>query len=893
MRISLRALIVGLALASVFASLIAFGFVSYGFAASALRESVVARLTAVASARAATVDQVHRGWRDRVELIVGGEAVAGWLREEERGDLDAAPPPPELSVLGQPSHRDLVGLAFFSRHGDLVHEVSLHPGDVADWRDAVDLRRIDRVTSLGERPTVFGASFALAAPVRAGRTVGYVIAQFSMEPIADVSRDFDGLGETGEVVVVRRGADGAFSYATPLRFDRPAVYPRPAATAAEQASLDSVFSSAGAQGVHVLTDYRGETTLARAAFVRAVDWLVVAKMDKAEAVAPLGAWTREAVATAAITALLLTGLCLVATRLVTQPVEALTAVADRLQAGQYDARSRSGFIVEVNKLGEAFDRMAGGISGTLDSLRAARDSAEAASRAKSSFLANMSHEIRTPMNGVIGAARLLDATRLDAEQRMLTRVIASSGDALLTLINDILDISRIEAGKMRVNAEPFDLRAIVEGVAAMLGPAAAAKGLELVVSVEPSVAAQVIGDPGRVRQIVTNLAGNAVKFTTRGHIAINVAGEAEGRVRIDVEDTGPGIAPDQLPLVFEAFRQADDSSTRNHDGAGLGLAITRRLAELMEGEVVAASTPGRGSTFTASLKLPPAAGGAGPTWPPALAGRRALLVHPHALARRALAQTLRSAGMGVEAFDASPGPATRDRFDVALVAMREGAPGRAAPVPAAEAVPTIALVSAAPSDVARFDAAGFFAVLTAPCPGAVLLDALAKAVEAGQGALGASDASAPGVDGPGPLAGFRLLVAEDNAINRMIIVAFLERSGAEVRICDDGLAAAEAFPEGVWDAVLLDLSMPRLDGFAAAARMRAFEADRSREAAPIIALTAHALAEDRARCLAAGMDDVVTKPVDDSLLVAAILRCAGARRAAATERAVAERAAAE
>lgn len=868
-------------MASVFVSLAAFGVVSYGFAASALRESVVAKLIAVASARAATVDQVHRGWRDRVELIAADDGVAQWLRGVDRDGLDAARPPPELSPLGLPVHRDLVGLAFFTRRGALAHEVSLDPGVVADWRDAVDLRRIDRVTSLGERPTAYGASFALAAPVRAGRTVGYVIAQFSMEPIADVSRDFDGLGETGEVVVVRRGADGGFSYAAPLRFEKPAVYPRPVATAAEQASLDAVFSSAGAREAHVITDYRGEKALATPAFVRAVDWLVVAKIDEAEAVAPLGVWTREAMATAAVTALLLTGLCLAAARLVTRPVEALGGVADRLQAGQYDARSSSGFIAEVNKLGEAFDRMAAGISGTLERLRAARDSAEAASRAKSSFLANMSHEIRTPMNGVIGAARLLEATPLSAEQRMLTRVIASSGDALLTLINDILDISRIEAGKLRVTAEPFDLRALVEGVAAMLGPSAGAKGLELVVSVEPAVAAQVVGDAGRVRQIVTNLAGNAVKFTAEGHVAIRVAARDDGRVRIEVEDTGPGIAPDQLPFVFEAFHQVDDSSTRSHDGAGLGLAITRRLAGLMDGAVVAASSPGRGSTFTATLKLPPAATDAGPAWPAALLGKRALLAHPYGPARRALAQTLRSAGMRVEECEAPPGRATRARCDVALVALRQDDCAEGA-APAAGAAPIIVLANAAAADVARFNDAGFFAVLTAPCPSAVLLDALASAVEADGGGAADEDAPAPAAGEPGPLAGLRLLVAEDNAINQMIIEAFLKRSGAEVQLCDDGLAAVEAFPARRWDAVLLDLSMPRLDGLVAARRIRAFEADRSREPAPIIALTAHALAEDRERCLAAGMDDVVTKPVDEDLLVGAILRCAGARSAAAT-----------
>ena len=368
--------------------------------------------------------------------------------------------------------------------------------------------------------------------------------------------------------------------------------------------------------------------------------------------------------------------------------------------------------------------------------------AVAASRAKSDFLANMSHEIRTPLNGVVGMLELLGGTPLDATQRRHATVARASAGTLLTLINDILDFSKIEAGQLALDPVPFDLSDVAAEAVGILSAKAEAKRLRLAMNVDPAVDRRRVGPADRVRQVLVNLLGNAVKFTAAGSVSLSVTADADGAVRFAVTDTGIGIPPDRLDRLFKSFSQVDASTTRQYGGTGLGLAISKQLATLMGGAVGVTSTVGQGSTFWFTAALP---------------------------------------------VDATP--------------------------------PAIA-----------------------PPP----------------------MAAGPVAIGPGR----RVLVAEDNEVNQMVIGELLRRLGCRAELVDNGHAAVLAVAGGGYDLVLMDCQMPTLDGFDATAAIRRAEADGNRPRLAVVALTANAIKGDRERCLAAGMDDYLTKPIDAALLAA-------------------------
>lgn len=514
-------------------------------------------------------------------------------------------------------------------------------------------------------------------------------------------------------------------------------------------------------------------------------------------------------------------------------------------------------------------------------LTEARDAAESAARAKASFLANMSHEIRTPMNGVVGMASLLLDTALTSKQREMVQVIVNSGDNLLTIINDILDFSKLDAGKMSLVAAPFDLRTTIEDVVALLGARACQKGIELMLRFQPTLGQHFVGDPGRIRQIITNVVGNAVKFTDKGHVLISVSGRRRGEtadVEILVEDTGCGIPADKLDKIFTAFEQVDSSAARHHDGTGLGLAISRRLIEAMGGEIVATSKVGEGSAFRLRLSLAIDASAA-IVAPSAddIVGVKALIVDDIKVNRDILVELLTAWGMQTTAAESGAQAlelVERGDRQFDIIILDHQMPGmdgielarRLRQSRPAMTTPLILLTSAgrkgAPDGIAG---AVFDAYLVKPARASMLLDSViaclqGRAIELSrtvQAELTAAETvSAPLLDGKS----VDVLVAEDNVVNQLVIQSMLIKFGCTVRVAGNGLEAVALYRARTPDIVLTDLSMPELDGVGATALIREIQS-KAGEWRPIIGVTAHAMNEDRQRCIDAGMDDYLAKPV--------------------------------
>jgi two-component system sensor histidine kinase/response regulator len=562
--------------------------------------------------------------------------------------------------------------------------------------------------------------------------------------------------------------------------------------------------------------------------------------------------------------------------------------------------SRRQLMLTLHEEAEVADAMRRLATGQARSLERARDAALASAQAKGQFLANVSHEVRTPLNGILGLLQMVDASALPRPQDDYLVEIHKSAHSLLAIVNDLLDLSKIEAGEMRLESVPFDLVSMTEEIAVNYASAAQAKGIELLTEIDPAVPAEVCGDPLRLRQVISNLLNNALKFTKEGEIVIGIRVRHYGAWHVDLEirvsDTGVGISRDLAESIFRPFSQADASTTREYGGTGLGLPICRQLVELMGGNLQLESTPGKGSTFFfgTRFELEERLSQDLKAVTEALAGMEVLVVEANDRARQTLIARLEAWRMQVLATTNFDG-AIRELQgtscpEVALIDLRSlGKDWRNRAIKLNRAATArrsaVVAICAHKHEISELGEAGIGVYVEKPIRRAKIIAALLETLNRGSSAQPIwGDARRASLPAPAPRDllsnGMKVLVAEDNEVNQKVVQAHLQALGYEVDVVHDGLAALGALEgDHPYAAVIMDGQMPRMDGYEATRIQRTREAESGQGRVPIIALTAHAMTGDRRTAFAAGMDDYLSKPFTQKQLHRALVRWAARRSA--------------
>lgn len=572
---------------------------------------------------------------------------------------------------------------------------------------------------------------------------------------------------------------------------------------------------------------------------------------------------------------------------ITQPLSELARTAEELGRGNRDIRAMVSSGDEIEQLARTLNSMADANQRSMQALEVKTAEALESSRLKSEFLANMSHEIRTPMNGILGVVRLVHKMPLEGKLRRYIETIDTSASALLRIINDVLDFSKMEAGKYTIKTVPFDLRTVVQEVCELLATRAHDKGLELICRLDPRMGSLHHGDPDRIRQVVNNLLGNAIKFTERGEVFVDVRvtdSDARGEtLRLAVLDTGIGIAQEDIPNLFDAFSQVDGSMVRKFGGTGLGLAISKRLVEMMGGTVGVKSALGEGSEFFCEIHFELAGNGSTDrgTW---AQGKRALVVESHPRWQSVICEHLEAWGISVLRFNRAEEALGRVRvgvdgkLDVAVIGSAGGEltidefVRELRKLDAGALLPIVAVYQLGAGSFVSDVEKELVAQLPKPLRFSELYNALQETLmgeKQGSGKLRSSGNMPISCTG-------RVLVVDDNEINRFVAAEMLEQMGYEVETAENGAEAVEMVQRGDFLVVLMDCQMPVMDGYTATREIRRLEQGQDRHQ-PIVALTAHALSGERERVLAAGMDDYLSKPVRPSSLDKMIRRYARTR----------------